>query len=351
MGASLGNSAIWVNTKGTGAIERIFNARCGECLFGAVSVRYGLASQQIEKDHALEQLEAQEAPSIALHPDGPGSVELHPAYQRRRFSIAGTIHVSETTFVPLQATCLAQGDPPVAYVRVELKNAGTATHSLRITGFARLRGTLNADVQARYDASIAALVVSNPSRPNATRCFGVWPADAAKYVTTADFGRVYDRRHLRPLVNDTRAEGDVLGALQRDIVLSAGDSTTLCFLCGAFGDPSLRPSLHTRGCRTPTKRSKRPSSISGISCGSAKYSRRTGPLTKARFGEGQYAPRYGALQGRPGFTNEPGVSSNVVSRDAAWFVDGNDHFLPAFRVRARKTRSGPISKRQDTGIL
>ena len=89
MGASLGNSAIWVNTKGTGAIERIFNARCGECLFGAVSVRYGLASQQIEKDHALEQLEAQEAPSIALHPDGPGSVELHPAYQRRRFSDCG----------------------------------------------------------------------------------------------------------------------------------------------------------------------------------------------------------------------------------------------------------------------
>ena len=40
---------------------------------------------------------------------------------------------------------------------VELKNAGTATHSLRITGFARLRGTLNADVQARYDASIAGI--------------------------------------------------------------------------------------------------------------------------------------------------------------------------------------------------
>ena len=30
------------------------------------------------------------------------------------------------------------------------------------------------------------------------------------------------------------------------------------------------------------------------------------------------------------FTNEPGVSSNVVGRDAAWFVYGNDHFLPDF---------------------
>ena len=32
----------------------------------------------------------------------------------------------------------------------------------------------------------------------------------------------------------------------------------------------------------------------------------------------------------PAFTNEPGVSSNVVGRDAAWFVYGNDHFRPAF---------------------
>lgn len=30
MGASLGNSTIWVNTKGTGAIERVFHAGVGE---------------------------------------------------------------------------------------------------------------------------------------------------------------------------------------------------------------------------------------------------------------------------------------------------------------------------------
>ena len=32
----------------------------------------------------------------------------------------------------------------------------------------------------------------------------------------------------------------------------------------------------------------------------------------------------------PSFTNEPGVSSNVVGRDVAWFVYGNDHFMPDF---------------------
>ena len=35
-------------------------------------------------------------------------------------------------------------------------------------------------------------------------------------------------------------------------------------------------------------------------------------------------------KGGQAFTNEPGVSSNVVGRDAAWFVYGNDHFLPDF---------------------
>src|SRR5260370_11530007 len=173
MGVSLGNSAIWVNTKGTGAIERLFNARVGESLFGAVSVRYGLTARSFGANHTGACREADEALSVPLHPDGAGSVELHPAYQRRRFSIAGSIRVSETTFVPLQDTALSQGDAPAAYVSVEMTNDGTAAHELRVIGFARLRGTLDADVQAHYDSSIAALVASNKSRPRATRCFGL----------------------------------------------------------------------------------------------------------------------------------------------------------------------------------
>ena len=30
------------------------------------------------------------------------------------------------------------------------------------------------------------------------------------------------------------------------------------------------------------------------------------------------------------FTNKPGVSGNVVGRDVAWSVYGNDHFMPDF---------------------
>src|SRR5947208_15799402 len=40
VGASLGNSAIWINTKGTGAVERIFSVDVGQSLTGAISIRY-----------------------------------------------------------------------------------------------------------------------------------------------------------------------------------------------------------------------------------------------------------------------------------------------------------------------
>jgi hypothetical protein len=39
MGASLGNSAIWIQTKGDGAVERVFLNSIGQSLFGTVNVR------------------------------------------------------------------------------------------------------------------------------------------------------------------------------------------------------------------------------------------------------------------------------------------------------------------------
>jgi glycogen debranching enzyme len=330
MGASLGNSAIWINTKGTGAIERVFNARVGESLFGSVSIRYGLMSQSIETKDPWGSRGAQETPSIALQPDSPGSVELHPAYQLRRFSIQGTVRVSETTFVPLQDTSAQQGDPPVAYVRVSLVNVGTAAHTLRVTGFARLRGSLEADVRARYDSNIGALVAFNPSRARATRCFGL-TQPPTRFATTTDFGRVYDRRHLQPLPNDTSAEGDILGALQLDVVLSPGGSTTFSFLCGAFDEHEGAAVTTYRG--LPTADKALATTIAHLD----DILRVGEVLTPDRdINEGALWSKVNMRRvmarypGGRAFTNEPGVSSNVVGRDVAWFVYGNDHFLPDF---------------------
>ena len=329
MGASLGNGAIWVTTKGTGAIERVFSARVGESLFGAVSVRYGLMSRPLDVPPAAGAADGATI-AVPLRADGGGSVELHPAYQRRSFTLAGTIEVSETTFVPLCDVATPAGDPPVVYVRVELRNVGPASHFLRASAFARLRGSLAADVRATFDAGCGALVAVNASRPNATRCFGVVQA-AARYATTADFGSVYDPLQLGALDDDTTARGDILGALQVDLELAPGTSETFAFLCAAFdtGEAEaiaayraivapdvalattvahLEEILHVSEVLTPQRE---------INLG-ALWSKVNMRRVMSRYARGD------------AFTNEPGMSSNVVGRDVAWFVYGNDHFMPNF---------------------
>src|SRR5471030_2372784 len=52
MGPSLGNSSIWLNTKSTGAIDRIFSLECGKTMIGSISLRYGGTggSMRVEPD-------------------------------------------------------------------------------------------------------------------------------------------------------------------------------------------------------------------------------------------------------------------------------------------------------------
>ena len=40
MGASLGNSVLWVTTLGTGAVQQVFHAGLGELLLNTVCLRY-----------------------------------------------------------------------------------------------------------------------------------------------------------------------------------------------------------------------------------------------------------------------------------------------------------------------
>ncbi len=47
MGASLGNSAIWIHTKGDGAIERIFLNSIGESLIRNLQHRLQLARRNL----------------------------------------------------------------------------------------------------------------------------------------------------------------------------------------------------------------------------------------------------------------------------------------------------------------
>src|ERR1700674_2003 len=328
-GASLGNASVWVNTKGNGAIERVFCLALGETLRGDISLRYASTGNTLNPPPSRAH-DTSDTPFVGLRHDTPGKFDIHPAYQRRRYSLAGAVSVSETTFVSLGRGLKAEVDRPVVYQVVELFNRGRMPYELRITGFARLRGTLAADVEARFVPELSALVARNRSRPDAVRIFGL-SAPPARYATTFDFGAVYDPSHAHPLSNSTEASGDVLAALQLDTMVGPRERFRICFITGVYARNELEA----------IEEHKRALDFSDAFEQTIKYVESL--LQTARVLTPDPVINQGALwskvnmrrvmaaypQGRA-FTNEPGVSSNVVIRDGAWFVYGCDHFMPGF---------------------
>src|SRR5262249_48948785 len=145
----------------------------------------------------------------------------------------GRVTAQETIFVPLTG----DDDPAVAYIIVQLTNhapvpdgadgaarqdeqAIPGARHLRLYGFARLRGTLPADVQAAYDRDLRAFVACNAGKPSAVRVLGTPAATVAHFETSHDFGRVYDLQHAVDLCDDTTPSGDVLAALQVELELA-----------------------------------------------------------------------------------------------------------------------------------
>src|ERR1700723_240247 len=200
MGASLGNAAIWVNTKSTGAVERVFSNAVAQSLIGAISVRYG--GYGLPAGMFGNRAGSTPSPYIALRPDaGRRNFEIHPAYQRVSFTLGGVVNISETTFVPLDAAAPAGDDTPIAYVVVDVRNTDDVEHFIRVVGSARLRGSMPADVQTGFDVARHALVAWNVSQPHAVRVFGL-SEPSSRFATTFDFGRVYDPMHVHALDNE-----------------------------------------------------------------------------------------------------------------------------------------------------
>ena len=330
MGASFGNSDVWINTKNTGAIERVFSVALGHSAIGSIVMRYAITGKSLGASWDAREHEPAGSSYIALRPDGPlRTFELHPAYQRCTFTLAESIQVSETTFVPFHADD-AGNDPAAAYQIIELHNASLVDRRLRITGFAQLRGTLSEDVAAEYLPELRAFGAYNKENPATARFFGIDVAPTS-YETTFDVGSVYDPAHSHSLGNTTSAQGDVLGALQLDIELKPGETRRCSFIAAAFANEL--PAATERYSQLPQSEPALKRTISHLEevlargrvltpdpviNDAALWSKVNMRRVMARYPEG------------PAFTNEPGVSSNIVIRDAAWFVYGNDHFMPEF---------------------
>ncbi|MBV9276901.1 MAG: hypothetical protein JOZ97_01550, partial [Candidatus Eremiobacteraeota bacterium] len=333
MGASLGNSSIWINTKSTGAIERVAPILSPDTLIGTIILRYGGTGTPLSEAWSESHVSESEASYVGLRPDnGVRTFEIHPAYQRVRFTVVGAVKVTETTFVPLLSEDTeAEDDPPIVYQGIELHNADVYPHNLRITAYARLRGSMAADIQARYDESCNAIVGWNRSDRKSVRIFGMLP-QPHRYSTTFDFGSVYDPSHVHALSNSVELEGDILGCLQVDVTLEPGARHEFCLKAGTFvgldvataidaftsapdGTTALQRTIEHLDQRLHFTEIVAPDAT--INQG-ALWSKVNMRRVMATFPQGR------------AFTNDPGNTPNLVVRDAAWFIFGNDYFMPEF---------------------
>ncbi len=263
---------------------------------------------------------------------GSRVLEIHPAYQRVRFQLIEVIQVTETTFVPL-----AKGEPgedePVAYVIVEVENGDTIRHDLRVTASAMLRGSTLADVGARYVQDARALVGHNAGKPHWIRVFGGSEAPT-RFAADSDYGRSYEPTYADPLDNATSATGDLIGQLQWDFSLAPGERHRFWFAVGVYADdeqhalqrfggvPGGDDALdQTVAALKEILRAARVLTPDPVINQGAQWSKVNMRRVMASYPTGQ------------AFTNDPGTYANVVTRDAAWFVYGNDHFLPSFSRR------------------
>ncbi|HVA89723.1 MAG TPA: amylo-alpha-1,6-glucosidase [Chloroflexota bacterium] len=325
-GASLGNAHCWLTTHGNGSIQDIFSTDIGQTIANTISIRYGSTGHHVLRASPDAASLDVAATTVQLSPVSPGNIELHPAYQRHTFWLPGQVKVQETVFVPFRTG----DDPAVAYYQVELSNQSGAPRALCVRAFAHLVGTLGPDLAARFERDGKALVVANRGRPSAARVFGCTD-EVSAFQTTHDFGCVYDMLHMAALTNDTSAEGDILVAIEVDVALAPEETRSMAFVLAFSDDGEAAALAHYRQARAAvtvladtiayltkiTSVSQVLTPDQTINVG-VLWSKVNMLRVMARYPQG------------PAFTNEPGVSSAVVGRDAAWFVYGNDHLLPSF---------------------
>ncbi len=132
-GASLGNAHCWLTTRGNGSIQDIFSTDLGTAISGAIAVRYGGTDYGLLRASAHGVTGGDRPADVQLRPlpaygsPDPGTIELHPAYQRRSFALPGDLHVRELAVPARPVTANAQ------------QTSATPTAAARRLGQARRR--------------------------------------------------------------------------------------------------------------------------------------------------------------------------------------------------------------------
>lgn len=353
-GSSYGNKKCFVNSKATGAIESLFSLDLGRNVIGSTLIRYYEAES-----------------GVLLEQTGVGDFVIHPAYQKRKFKIAQGLRISEIFYVP-NAPADGFDQCPAAYLGLKIANKTSDVQRISVVAYADLRPTYLAttpDVEVRFCYKNKAIIASNQSNTRWARFVGTTGKNAICSYTS-DISSVTDNFNITPssrqsceqyvgvsfpaedrcsvqylpLANESAPtdamvknaeDRAVIGRIQVDVEVPADGEEQFTFIVG-FSPTGERDAIRTfellenyekaydqtirhfvsevgnSVVMTPDQVINR-----GVQWAKANMAR-----VKAYYPKGW------------GFTNDPGMSSNIVARDTAWFSFGCDYVAPEFSKEA-----------------
>lgn len=323
MGSSFGNAKCWLDTLGTGAVERLFSVDICQTVVCATALRY---SKEGQPSRTSGLSDAHRPARVLLEPQETGRFRLHPESQQHCFDLPASLAVEETIFVPKTGDA---AERPVVYLRSRVTNRADHPQQLRVSAFADLHGTTPPDLEARFDPALNALVAWNAGQPDWVRVFGATHPLVASGATH-DRSAVSEPEQLVCSTMPADPKGDLIGTLHVDLDLPAGGMREVIFIL-AFSHQGQEAAVASFRDAEPvaelraTQRHLRDR---------LSYAKIVTP--DPVINDGMYWAKVNMLrvmadypQG-PAFTNSPGNSDHVVVRDSCWFVLGCDYLLPSF---------------------
>lgn len=323
-GSSLGNAHAWATSKGTGAIQGLFSTDIGREITGSLVVNffapYRDLLQYSREEEQGRPVGADTLVRLARIPDG--EFTIHPAYQEHLYDLVCDLHVRETFFLPNTGF----DDDAVAIQIVEVENRAEREQTIAVIGCLDLPGQTDRDLKARYDIGLGAIIAWNEGNPDWVRVFGT-VSNPDAYLVSHDIEEAWNPRY--PLANTNNETGAIVGSLQRTIFLRPGESKKTAFIV-AFSPNGQTDGIHIykhtshyeKLFHNTIERYKSILMSADIMT----------PDTAINEGvQWCKANMLRVMANYPtgiAFTNDPGKSSNVVVRDAAWFVYGSDFMLP-----------------------
>lgn len=322
-GSSLGNSRCWVELGSGGRVMSMFATDVGQTVAGPLLLRY--ATPECDGEASPGSCPGR---SIPLPQVREGTYTLQPQGQVHEFTLPGDIRVRETAFLPMLGEEVGPSHC-AAYVLCELTNEGPRTQDVAVYGFGGFGlGSFQSDISIRMDEENCTHAVNYSENEDWLGALVVQPEPCRRSVT-ADMAMVSDIDELPSLqARSVPDRSDLIAVTENHMQLKPGQHVCITFaLAFWYCADELRAVLDSLGDGPGVLERTRQSWMkclnacqvwtpdATINAGGA-WAKANMVRVLAKYPKGLTS------------TNDPGRSSNVVTRDVIWFTYGCDHFLP-----------------------